>query len=294
MDITLTKITQFSGHKDAIYTLVYHKKDKYAISAGADGMVVQWDIYGDGNGKLLANVENTIYSMHLDESENELLLVTRSGELIQIDLLKKNTPKRVIMSKSPIFSILKTEHFLYIGDEKGTLYQLNHSLELLKKKEIGTKSIRQIISTKNSIYIGTSNHEIMELNSEFKILERMVKAHENSIFSLAIANKQLWSGSRDARIHIWESNELVKEIQAHKLHVNSLDYNPNNGLMLSGSMDKSVKIWDTKKQQLIKVLNKEKCSFHISSVNKVLWIGTNEFISCGDDRMVIYTEIDIK
>lgn len=294
MDITLTKITQFSGHKDAIYAIVYHSEEKYALSAGADGMIVRWEIHGNGDGKLIANVGNTVYAMQLDEAKNLLFLVTRSGEFICIDLNKKETIKRLLITTNPLFSLHNTTDAFYLGDEKGTMYQLDYNFELIHKSHIATKSLRQIIRHKDSLYVGTSDHDILHLDLSLKSLDQMKKAHDNSIFALSHSNKQLWSGGRDAHIKIWESNELTKSIKAHTLHVNSLDYNPIHQLMLSASMDKSVKIWDTKSHKLLKVLNKEKSTFHISSVNKVLWIGSNEFISCSDDRTVIYTEIDIK
>ena len=294
MPITLTKITQFSGHKEAIYALVYDKTKNTVLSAGGDGYIVSWDIYGNGEGKTIAKIDSTIYGMVLSSNNYTLYAVTRSGELYCINLVKKTITKRLIISDKPLFSICLKGQYLFLGNESGEVFKLNEDLSLLDKANFGDKSIRQIINHGENIYLATSSNSIYEISQELKICDKMTNAHENSIFGITTGNNKLWSGGRDALLKIWKSNELVAEIKAHNLHINSLDYNLTNKLIISGSMDKSVKIWNSKTHQLLKVLNKDKCDFHISSVNKVLWIGPNEFISCGDDRMVIYTEIDIK
>ena len=146
----------------------------------------------------------------------------------------------------------------------------------------------ELLQLELSLLNAEMSYEREKLNFE---LSRQ-KFPDAKIFGITTGNNKLWSGGRDALLKIWKSNELVAEIKAHNLHINSLDYNLTNKLIISGSMDKSVKIWNSKTHQLLKVLNKDKCDFHISSVNKVLWIGANEFISCGDDRKLIHTEID--
>ena len=294
MSISLTKITQFSGHKEAIYTLVYNKVNKKALSAGGDGYIVEWDIYGKGDGNAIADLKETIYSICIKEESNILYAVTRSGMLHCIDLVKNTIFKKVLLSSSPLFSICLKGEFIYVGDEKGSVFKLDMDCHLVSSAKFGDKSIRQIVPSANSLYLATSSNNIYEIDSSLTILDTILRAHENSIFCCTPTEKELWTGGRDAILKIWKANELNKEIIAHNLHINSLDFNKTNSLVLSGSMDKSVKIWDSTSHKLLKVINKEKCDFHISSVNKVLWIGSNEFISCGDDRKVIYTEIDIK
>jgi len=261
MRISLTKITQFSGHKEAIYALVYYNAQKKVLSAGGDGYIVGWDVHGNGDGDVLAEIKTTIYAMSLDEDKNILYAVTRSGELYCIDLIKSTVIKRLIISTKPLFSICLKGQFLFLGDEDGNVFKLDKGGQLICKANFGKKSIRQITPSQGNLFLATSSNNIYEITLDLKIKDSMLQAHDSSIFTCVQSDKKLWTGGRDSILKVWQANELVSEIKAHTLHINSLDYNPQYSLILSGSMDKSVKIWDSNTNKLLKVINKEKCDF---------------------------------
>jgi WD40 repeat protein len=52
-------------------------------------------------------------------------------------------------------------------------------------------------------------------------------------------------------------------------------------------MDKTVKVWNTETQQLLKVIDRSRHAGHGTSVNKVLWsTHENQVISASDDRTI--------
>ena len=70
----------------------------------------------------------------------------------------------------------------------------------------------------------------------------------------------------------------------------SLSY--HHGLILSCSMDKTIKIWDDE-LQLLKVLDKERNDGHTNCVNKVQWLKDGIFISSSDDRDLIVWQVEL-
>ena len=64
-------------------------------------------------------------------------------------------------------------------------------------------------------------------------------------------------------------------------------------MFATASRDKTIKIWDSKTFEQLKVINKEKDRGYLNSVNKLIWSTYNNYlISAGDDRAIIIWEIN--
>jgi len=68
--------------------------------------------------------------------------------------------------------------------------------------------------------------------------------------------------------------------------VNAVAIAPNHKWLLSGSRDKSFKVWNTKDLKLVKVVDNTKEAFHMNSVNAVLWPQNELMITASDDRTI--------
>ncbi len=88
--------------------------------------------------------------------------------------------------------------------------------------------------------------------------------------------------------------EIVKEsIAAHLFAINDIEYSPDGKHFATCSMDKSIKIWDAKAFQLLKVIDKARYAGHGTSVNKLYWSTyENKLISGSDDRSISVWDID--
>ena len=75
------------------------------------------------------------------------------------------------------------------------------------------------------------------------------------------------------------------EVVAHLYAINHIAFSPDGLHFVTGSMDKSIKVWNTKEMKLIKVIDKARHAGHGTSVNKLLWTSfDNQLISASDDR----------
>jgi WD40 repeat protein len=116
------------------------------------------------------------------------------------------------------------------------------------------------------------------------------------VFTLSYSKdgKYLISGGRDAMLKVWDVEndfELLHDIPAHTLHINTIVFNPENTLLATGSMDKTIKIWDAKTFTLLKVIDKVRNQSHSTSVNKLLWLDNQNLASVSDDKMSMLWEV---
>jgi WD40 repeat protein len=60
-------------------------------------------------------------------------------------------------------------------------------------------------------------------------------------------------------------------------------------------MDKSIKVWDSEKLKLLKVIDRARHAGHGTSVNKVLWTSyQNQLLSASDDRTISVWNINFE
>jgi len=107
--------------------------------------------------------------------------------------------------------------------------------------------------------------------------------------------KILVSGARDAHLKFWSVDPyaLSEDIVAHMYAINYLSFKEDGSMLVTCSMDKSIKVWDTEERKLLKVIDKARNAGHGTSINKVVWSSyTQEVISVSDDRSISIWNIE--
>jgi WD40 repeat protein len=181
------------------------------------------------------------------------------------------------------------------GDGLVKIWNLEN-FDLLQSLNYSDKSARVISLKENGsgFTIGYSDCFIREfIWAEPAFLLEEFKAHENSVFALAYnkTNGNLLSGGRDAMLKEWNQTNQLQVIPAHNYHINDIKFNPTANLFATVSMDKTLKIWDAKTLNLLKVIDRFKQDAHTNSVNKIIWLNDKELITCGDDKLIFKWEI---
>lgn len=291
MNLSITKITNFLGHQNALYQL--HKKSDHSFfSAGADGLLVQWELNQPEAGQLIANANQPIYS--IASGKRSLLLGLKNGTIHVLNLKDLSEEKQLLIANNPIFCIENYKDHFLIGTQKGVLYLMDDSYKIVLKKQISSQSIRSIRVANDEIIVGSTDNHLYGLNDRFEEIAPCVE-HPDTVFSIETYQNYLITGCKDARMRIFDiqTRDLIKTIDAHWYHIKSLHKHPSQPLLLSTSMDKTMRLWNTDTYELLKVIDFEKYEAHTSSVNCGLWLNENTVISCSDDRSIQAFHIEI-
>ncbi len=224
-----------------------------------------------------------------------VIMGLQNGSLIVLDSLSYKEIHVIPSGSSPVFSLTANDQYLYAGAGDGTLHIFDSSFTPIHKRKTDKAAIRSLLSHKNEVLAGTSSNQLLVLDPQ-GLVKNSIATHTDSIFSVCLANQQLITVSKDARIHVFDWPDLKQKhsIEAHWYQVKYLDYNPRNQLLISTSMDKTIRLWDTKNWTLLKVIDLAKNQGHRSSVNCGLWLDKKTVISCSDDRSIMAFQIDIE
>lgn len=286
--IQVTRRHKFEGHSSGIFALQSVGEFEF-LSGGGDGQVVLWNLKNLDEGRVIAKVGSTIYGMLVDAGR---LIVGENGRAIHLIDLDTKEVIRSIEIKAPVFAIHRANDRYFVGTGAGELFVFDLSLNYLNKLRPCTKSVRSIKSFETDLALGLSDNTIRIFDKETLEQKYEVTGHTLSVFSLVFNSdkQQLLSVGRDAQIRVWDVFNHYKEIKsipAHMYAANDIVLDPSGKWFATGSMDKTIKIWDTSTLALLKVIDKARHEGHMNSVNKLLWMGIdNLLVTCSDDRTI--------
>lgn len=270
-----------------MYTLAGVEGELQFYSAGADGMIVLWQA-GKDDGLMVAKSDAPIYALYADEQ----YLIAGSNKGVLTILLRNGHKlvKEIKLSAGAVFDIQKSDGDYLFACADGNMYVADGNFNITRSLHLSDKPLRKILIAEKQLYIAGSDAVIRKLNHRFEVAA-IFKDHHLSVFALEITNGQLLSAGRDAVIRVHNTSGLQYTVNAHWYPINDIKLNSSGKYFASASLDKSIKIWDADNFALLKVIERPKMDAHQSSVNKILWIDRNRFISCSDDRTLKCFEI---
>ncbi|UXP30665.1 WD40 repeat domain-containing protein [Reichenbachiella agarivorans] len=300
--VEIRKVHTYTGHQDAVYTVVSGGKDELFYSAGGDGYVIEWDLNQHENGRLIAKVPASVYALCY-VPEIDVLIVGQNYEGLHLIQLSDRTEVGSLkLNTLAIYDIKVYNGLILVATAGGEFFIIDlKTLKILKKSIISDQNLRTILVVNDhECLVGTSDGHIVSIDLYSYEIQDQTHAHDKSVFSLAhqAQDHVLISGGRDARLKYWSvvgaELTLLESINAHMYAINEVVFSPDSQLLATASMDKTIKIWQYKERRLIKVIDKARHGGHLTSVNKLLWTRFNNFlISCSDDRSISVWDINI-
>lgn len=293
--VKVHKVSTLEGHKGSVYALTGDNKG-FVYSSGADGLVVQWDLSKPLDGTLLANLESSVYTTEFSEL-HKLLIVGHNHEGIHvIDVNKKKEAYNVALTGcKAIYDIKIFKDSVFVLTQSGNLFLVDLVTRKVSKKKISNESLRTMVILPDSFLIGCSDNTIKVLDHKFEEQKVLADATKSVFSMLALSSGEVVAGSRDCHFRVYNKSwELTSDIVAHMYAINHVFLSPDKKYFSTGSMDHTVKIWDTETKQLLKVIDKTRHGGHSNSVNRLFWSHYNNLlVSCSDDRTLSVWDLEI-
>ena len=299
--IQVNKLHTLFGHNDCIYALKEGINPRYFYTGSGDGMVVEWDLDHPKDGTLLARLPHSVYALEVDPKRNTLIVGHNYEGIHVIELGEKKESWNLKLGATALFDLKIYGDELFVATAEGVLFVVDLEAKAVKNHiKLSDKAIRvlALASKKKQLALGTSDHsiQILDLAAGMSPLARL-EGHSNSVFALSYSPSEevLVSGARDACLKFWSTqNYLLEEnIVAHLYAINFLSFREDGVLLVTCSMDKSMKIWDMSQRTLVKVIDKARNAGHGTSINKVFWSTySGVIVSVSDDRTIAIWQIE--
>ena len=280
----------FTGHRDAVYAL--QPFDDLFLSAGSEGMVVVWD----EPPRALLRTSVPIYAFYADE---KLVVAGQNdGKLLFVDLADNRLASSVKAHQQAVFSIVVVSSMFVVAGGDGYLSLWERETYAHEGTlAVSAQSLRALAvhPTLPLLAAGGTDRFIRVFDTNNFSQLASFEAHLSTVFALAFDDDYLYSAGRDARLRKWAVHEdfnLTQEVMAHHFSIHALRLSPDGAYLATGSMDKTIKLWDAADLRLLKVIDYARHEAHTSSVNTLLWRPDGTLLSSGDDRRILQWAID--
>jgi len=111
-------------------------------------------------------------------------------------------------------------------------------------------------------------------------LQATLKGHTDSVTTLALDGNFLLSGSEDCTVRVWDmhANTLLQVIEAHDEAIEQMLVVPENGFLVTCSMDRKVRVWNYGEKRLIKEWR------HPDAIRSLAYLRKLRKIACGTEQ----------
>lgn len=288
--MVFSKKIEFNDHTGPIYSI--SSASHFVYSSGADKWVARWNMVSQEQDKFAIKLQAAAYTIQHSSQLNLLYIGCSTGDFHIIDTLTKEEIKFIQHHKTAIFSITENTYKqqLYTGDSDGnlcvwSLTDFNLSLQL----PLHCGKIRSIalIDQGEKIAVGSKDGTLRIFDTTFFNEVSTFNLNKTGIQSLLCINENLFIGDYDGYLYVFDplKNDVLSKVPAHKGAIYSMvQFDANH--FLTGSRDKSIKIWDLATFKVIQKIDL-KSGGHKNSVNQLCLIQENQFISCSDDSKLI-------
>ena len=294
MNVAVQKMQSLTGHSAPVYALESGPAEGEFFSSAGDGMVVRWDMANPGQGHLVARLPHSVYAIHRPVDSNVLVCGHNYDGIHVLDWKEKKELRSIQLTKAAIFDIKSAGDRLFVSDGEGSVTAVDLvNWSIIARLHHSDKSARAmaINPETNELAVGYSDNKVRIVDLDSLALKYEWTAHGNSVFAVCYTPdmKSLVTGSRDARLKVWNAGSGYveeREIVAHMYAINHVAFSPDGKHFVTCSLDKSIKVWETADFKLLKVIDKARHEGHGTSVNKLLWDGSERLISASDDKTI--------
>ena len=255
------KIAEVKGHSNTVKSIAFSSDNSWMATASADNTIRIWNTtdfkeqmkidglpvtYSSGFTKLIASPDNSRLFVIGYQGPVQVYEVASGKLLSQITVGVEGSA-----AGASLLAISDNNKYLAVGHSKTELSRGNakgQKIGSIKGKSIGMYHVI-------TVYDAATGKEINSVNTGSSFLHAITFKPGSSRLVSADFNGGL-------KEYDFPSGNLVKEYKGHRSHIKSIAFNKQGTLLVSGSMDGTVRLWNTETgEELVSYITTDSLNF---------------------------------
>ena len=241
------------GHAGPIYDASIDSINNRVFSLSADKIISSWDLASGNNLPLNIKLVHSGYAL-CHTSDQQIWYASLLGNIHVIDLNQRAEIKNFAYHKSPVFRIIEIpeSNIIASADANGYLGLWDKKdLKNLAFVPLGSEKIREINYNPHlkSLCLGNYSGELLDVDFETLNTRKIAinNPEASPIHSTSyLESKKIWLlGLKNG--HLASSTENIKKglhLPVHNFGIYGLLALDNEGILVSCSRDKTIKVWN--------------------------------------------------
>jgi hypothetical protein len=242
-------------HFEAVKSFIVRGAKIYTASSDGKIAVSQGENMKESD--LIADLGLVIECMQMDSKETYSYLGTNNGQLARINVLNPDDVLIKQIHDGKVKEIILTPNGIFTFGLDGMAGLLNNDLDLIKTLQFTSELISAELIN-NRIYVADSRGSIHILNENIEVLNSFKPYNSQKINTLKFDPQTaiLGIGYERGEIILWDvnKNEAFEILPGHTAAVTDLAFDPKGRFLISGSYDRSLRIWTYRDQETAPVV----------------------------------------
>ncbi|NES89773.1 MULTISPECIES: serine/threonine-protein kinase [Okeania] len=260
----ISEVRTLSGHNDWIRSIAISPDGQTVVSGSWDNTIKVWDWVNGNLQGTFATQSDKIFAVAITPDGQTIISGGADGTINIWDLATGSLKNTLTGHSKAVYSIAisRDGQTVISGSADGTIKIWDLATESLKATLTGhSKAVYSVAisSEKQIIVSGSADGTIKIWDLVTGSLINTFSGHSDRIFSVAISSdgQNVVSGSADETIQVWDlrffskvENDIIlisnlkNTLTGHSNEVWSVAISPDGQTIVSGSEDKTIKIWD--------------------------------------------------
>ena len=243
------------GHTGSVMDIAFIPGTQNMFTTGGDGKVIKWNIE-NSNYEHEIIMENPFVQRALAVTPDSKYLICATDESYLLVFNLENLveqPQKLTGHTSIISNVAvapNNEYFITSSNDK-TIRKWNLKTftgEVISENESKINTI-SISPDSKTIAVGLQDGKIKLLHlNNLSQPEQITKDANIAITSLKYNHNGNWLASGDSKgnVNIWDTNKkaVVESLEGHRSRIYDIDFNIDDKLMATSSLDGTVRLWD--------------------------------------------------